>query len=171
MWYLILTLLHLLVEFTLAKATPEPGKLTLITDPIVHSTTNKTRRAEFYIYVPLQLARVPALVTAVHYCTGSGPRYFQGSPYKGLADKHGFIVVYPSSPHDGGCWDVSSENTLRHGKGGDSGDIIDMVSWTLGRYKQIDKRKVFVVGESSGAMMTVSIFCSPFIIANEYRQD
>jgi acetylxylan esterase len=163
MWYLIIALLHLLVPFILAGTTPEPGQLTQITDADVHDTPSTTKRPEFHLYVPKQLSKTPALVLAVHYCTGTGPRYFQGSPYKGLAETYGFIAVYPSSPHDGGCWDVSSEKTLTHGKGGDSGDIVDMVRWTLKRYKQIDKQKVFVVGESSGAMMTVSSSVSDLV--------
>jgi acetylxylan esterase len=134
---------------------PQPGKLVQILDLEFHNTTRTTPRPDFHIYVPKILSPEPAVIVAIHYCTGTGPKYFQNSPYGRLAEKYGFIVVYPTSPHDGTCWDVSSKRTLRHGKGGDSGDIVDMVRWVLGRYTEVDRRKVFVVGMSSGAMMTV----------------
>ncbi|KAH0161030.1 hypothetical protein KCU67_g6497, partial [Aureobasidium melanogenum] len=56
--------------------------------------------------------------------------YYQGSPYAKLADEKGFIVIYPSSPHAGTCWDVSSQKSLKHGGGGDSNAIANMVSYT-----------------------------------------
>jgi poly(3-hydroxybutyrate) depolymerase len=78
-----------------------------------------------------------------------------------LAEQYGFIVVYPSSPHSGTCWDVSSKQTLTHEGGGDSNTIANMVKWVLSEYKA-DASKVFVTGSSSGAMMTVH-FPSPTI--------
>jgi acetylxylan esterase len=153
---LLLTLLYLLVHNVIATSLAERGKLVKIADVRFRDTARKTRHPEFHLYVPNNPAKEPAFVLAVHYCTGSGPRYFQSSPWGVLAEKYGFIVGYPSSPHDGSCWDVSSAKTLKHGKGGDSGDLIDMVNWVLDRHNEIDKTKVFVVGESSGAMMTVS---------------
>jgi predicted peptidase len=44
---------------------------------------------------------------------------------------------------------------LKHGGGGDSNAIANMVSYTLKKYNA-DPKKVFVTGSSSGAMMTVS---------------
>jgi poly(3-hydroxybutyrate) depolymerase len=82
--------------------------------------------------------------------------YYSGSPYKTLAEQYGFIVIYPSSPHSGTCWDVSSKATLTHNGGGDSNSIANMATWTIAKYSA-DASKVFVTGSSSGAMMTVSI--------------
>ena len=82
--------------------------------------------------------------------------YYSGSPYAALAEQYGFIVIYPSSPHSGTCWDVSSKATLSHNGGGDSNTIANMVKWTLTQYKA-DAGRVFVTGSSSGAMMTVSL--------------
>lgn len=107
-----------------------------------------------YIYVPDTLADQPPIIVAIHYCTGTANAYYTGSPYAKLADQHGFIVIYPESPYEGGCWDVSSQSALTHNGGGDSNSIANMVEYTLKKYAG-DAEKVFVTGSSSGAMMTV----------------
>ncbi|KAH7063183.1 acetyl xylan esterase [Macrophomina phaseolina] len=106
-----------------------------------------------YIYVPAKLAAKPGIIVAVHYCTGSAQAYYSGSPYAQLAEQYGFVVIYPSSPHSGTCWDVSSKATLTHNGGGDSNSIANMVTYAISKYGA-DTSKVFVTGSSSGAMMT-----------------
>lgn len=111
---------------------------------------------KMYIYVPTQLAENPAIIVAIHYCTGSANSYYSGSPYAQLANTKGFIVIYPESPYSGTCWDVSSREALTHDGTGDSNSIVNMVSYAIEQYGA-DPAKVFVTGSSSGAMMTVSL--------------
>lgn len=151
----LLTLLTTTLSLSLTTAArhlsaraPTPGSLQQVT-----SFGAAPTKAGFYIYVPNKLAASPGIVVAIHYCTGSAQAYFSGSPYRSLAEQYGFIVIYPSSPHSGTCWDVSSKATLTHEGGGDSNTIANMVKWTVGQYK-VDQSKVFVTGSSSGAMMT-----------------
>ncbi|KAL1732661.1 carbohydrate esterase family 1 protein [Schizophyllum commune] len=106
-----------------------------------------------YYYKPENVTEKPALIVAVHYCTGTGTAYFEGTPYAQLADEYGFIVIYPSSPNEGTCWDVSSFETLKHGAGGDSYGIANMVGYAKTEWG-VDPARVFVTGTSSGAMMT-----------------
>ncbi|KAI0376298.1 carbohydrate esterase family 1 protein [Hypomontagnella monticulosa] len=108
---------------------------------------------KMYIYVPNTLAANPAIIVAIHYCTGTAQAYYNGSPYARLADQKGFIVIYPESPYSGTCWDVSSKAALTHNGTGDSNSIANMVYYALDKYKA-DPAKVFVTGSSSGAMMT-----------------
>ncbi|KAK3933828.1 Alpha/Beta hydrolase protein [Diplogelasinospora grovesii] len=110
-------------------------------------------KTKMYIYVPSKLADSPAVIVAIHYCTGSAQAYYNGSPYAQLADQKGFVVIYPESPYSGTCWDVSSKAALTHNGGGDSNSIANMVTYALQQYKG-DASKVFVTGSSSGAMMT-----------------
>jgi acetylxylan esterase len=121
----------------------------------VNSFGANTSNAKMFIYVPDKLAEKPPIIVAIHYCTGSAQAYFSGSPYKGLADRKGFIVIYPESPYSGTCWDVSSKATLTHDGGANSNSIANMVKYTIDKYSA-DPAKVFVTGSSSGAMMTVS---------------
>jgi len=70
-----------------------------------------------------------------------------------IADQQGFIIIYPGTPNMNNCWDVHSPASLTHGAGGDAGGIVAMVNYTLDKYKG-DKDKVYVMGSSSGGMMT-----------------
>jgi len=115
---------------------------------------------QMWIYVPDKLAPNPAIIVAVHYCTGTAQAYYSGTPYARLADQKGFIVIYPSSPYQGTCWDVSSKSALTHNGGGDSNSIANMVTYTIQKYNA-DANRVFVTGSSSGAMMT-NVICATY---------
>ncbi|RDL29806.1 PHB depolymerase family esterase [Venustampulla echinocandica] len=105
------------------------------------------------IYVPSKLATNPAIILALHGCSGTGEFYASQTKYNSLADTHGFITIFPSANHDNGCWDVASTKTLTHGGGGDSNGLANMISYTISKYNA-DPKKVFVTGTSSGSMMT-----------------
>ena len=105
-----------------------------------------------HLYVPTRIAGRPAILVAVHNCTSSGPAFFAATEFAQLADRHGFIVVYPTATRPGSCYDVSSRETLRHGGGSDSAAIVSMVEYVT-RHGG-DPERVYVTGASSGAMMT-----------------
>ncbi|NJC66601.1 PHB depolymerase family esterase [Planosporangium flavigriseum] len=106
-----------------------------------------------HLYVPKRVQRHPAVVVALHYCTGSGPAMFAGTSYASLADRYGFVVVYPSAPRAGHCFDVSSPAALTHDGTSDPVGIVSMVRYVERRH-HADPRRVFATGISSGAMMT-----------------
>ncbi|KAK3488442.1 Alpha/Beta hydrolase protein [Neurospora crassa] len=108
---------------------------------------------KMYLYVPNKLATKPAIIVAIHYCSGTAQAFYQGTQYAQLAEKYGYIVIYPESPYKGTCWDVSSPASLTHNGGGNSNSIANMVTYTIKQYGA-DASKVFVTGTSSGAMMT-----------------
>src|SRR6266536_2955557 len=104
-------------------------------------------------YVPPTVARHPAIVVVLHYCTGSGPVMFTNTDYASLADRFGFVVIYPSVTRDFDCFDVSSPQSLTHGGGSDPVSIVSMVRF-VERQTHADRSRVFATGLSSGAMMT-----------------
>jgi acetylxylan esterase len=106
-----------------------------------------------HLYVPDRVRPRPPVLLAVHWCTGSGPAMHEGTDFARLADRHGFIVVYPSAIRDGNCFDVSSPQALRRNGGSDPVGLASMVRHTLKRYRA-DASRVFVTGISSGAMTT-----------------
>ncbi|KAK3313665.1 acetylxylan esterase-like protein 1 precursor [Apodospora peruviana] len=118
-----------------------------------YNPTNVT----FYLYVPPKLSASPPVLVSPHWCHGDALAVYKGSSFASLADKHGFLVIYPDSPNaEDKCWDVSSRGTLSHQSGppgGDSLGIVNMVQWTIKQYGA-DAGRVFVTGVSSGAMMT-----------------
>ncbi|KAK2769978.1 hypothetical protein FQN53_005792 [Emmonsiellopsis sp. PD_33] len=120
--------------------------------PVTNFGDNPTN-VEMYIYVPDTLAENPAIIVALHYCTGTAQAIYQQTQYARLADEKGFIVIYPDAPDSGQCWDVHTDETLTHDAGGDSLGVASMVRYTLEQYGA-DPEKVFMTGSSSGAMMT-----------------
>jgi acetylxylan esterase len=106
-----------------------------------------------YVYRPDTVAARPAILVAVHYCTGSGPAFYSGTEFARLADQNGFIVIYPSATRSGSCFDVSSPQALRHDGGSDPVGIVSMVRW-VEQNMSGDPSRVYVTGASSGGMMT-----------------
>ncbi|MBT8225700.1 MAG: PHB depolymerase family esterase [Dactylosporangium sp.] len=108
-----------------------------------------------YIYVPDNVAAKPAILVAVHYCTGSASAVFSGyaRDYVTAADQYGYIIVFPEATRSGQCFDVYSPQALTRGGGSDPVGIMSMVSYAQQRYNG-DSDRIYVTGFSSGAMMT-----------------
>ncbi|MET0387064.1 MAG: PHB depolymerase family esterase [Polyangiales bacterium] len=109
--------------------------------------------ARMFIYVPDTVGEQPPILVAIHWCSGSASDYLRGTGYEELADRHGFIVIYPETTASDRCFDVHSDATLSHDGGSDSRAIADMVRYTLATY-DANPARVYVTGTSSGAMMT-----------------
>jgi endo-1,4-beta-xylanase len=108
-----------------------------------------------YAYVPDHVAARPALLVAIHYCTGSASAVFNGyaRDYVTAADQYGYVIVFPEATRSGQCFDVSSPQALTRGGGSDPVGILSMVDYAKQHYN-VDPARVFVTGFSSGAMMT-----------------
>jgi poly(hydroxyalkanoate) depolymerase family esterase len=111
---------------------------------------------QMHIYVPDARPANPPILVAMHGCGGSGPGFHSGSEFAALADRHGFIVIYPSAMQQAGfgrCFDTWSEAAKRRGGGSDPVSIVSMINYTQQRYGG-DPRRVYATGSSSGGMMT-----------------
>jgi poly(hydroxyalkanoate) depolymerase family esterase len=109
-----------------------------------------------HVYVPDARPASPAIVVAMHGCGGSGPGFYSGSEFASLADRYGFIVIYPSAQQQAGfgkCFDTWSDAAKRRGGGSDPVSIVSMVTYVEQRYGG-DPNRVFATGSSSGGMMT-----------------
>jgi poly(hydroxyalkanoate) depolymerase family esterase len=108
-----------------------------------------------YVYVPDRVAARPAILVAVHYCTGSAQAFFSGmaQEYVTAADQYGYVIVFPEATRSGQCFDVYSPEALRRNGGSDPVAIKSMIDYALTTYNG-DPNRVFVTGASSGAMMT-----------------
>jgi acetylxylan esterase len=114
---------------------------------------NNPTNLRMYLYVPDTVRAKPAVLLALHYCTGSGPAFYSGTQFASLADQYGFIVIYPSATRSGSCWDVSSPQALSHNGGSDPVGLMSMVNYVL-QNRGADASRVYVTGASSGGMMT-----------------
>ena len=95
----------------------------------------------------------PADTHQMHPCGGSGTGWYAGTRLPSYADSNGFVLIYPDTPNMSRCWDVQNAATLTHNGGGDAEGIISMVKYTLAKYGG-DAERVYMMGSSSGAMMT-----------------
>ncbi|MEV0643924.1 PHB depolymerase family esterase [Phytomonospora sp. NPDC050363] len=135
----------------IVAATSSPASAAALTE-VTNFGANPTG-LRMHLYVPDSVTTRPAVLVAIHYCTGSGPAFHSGTEFAALADQRGFIVVYPSATRSGACFDVSSPGALRHNGDSDPVGIVSMVSYVLRTYNA-DPARVFATGASSGAMMT-----------------
>lgn len=136
----------------LALASPIAAQLTQ-----VNNFGDNPSNALLYTHVPGNLKESPAILVILHHCQGTAQSMYQSTPYAGFADQTGeFLLLYPQSPYQGTCWDVSSSQTLQHDGGANSNAIANMVKWAIEEYGA-DASRVFMMGASSGAMMAVRL--------------
>ncbi|MFD8081530.1 alpha/beta hydrolase family esterase [Kitasatospora sp. NPDC059722] len=108
---------------------------------------------QMYLYVPNSAKANPPILLALHGCQGSGPYLYSSTDFAALADRYGFIVIYPSTSPGGSCWDVSSDQALTRNGGSDPVGLMSMITYAEQRYGG-NRNAVYVTGESSGGMMT-----------------
>src|SRR5512141_1637645 len=109
-----------------------------------------------YIYVPDKLGTKPPIVVVPHHCQGTGSSsYNEMSGLVTIANSNGFIMIFPEATGEN-CWDAGSTRYLKHGGGGDTGAIVQMVKYTLTKYNG-DPGRVYSVGGSSGGIMTEAL--------------
>ncbi|MGK3208916.1 extracellular catalytic domain type 1 short-chain-length polyhydroxyalkanoate depolymerase [Amycolatopsis sp. MEPSY49] len=109
-----------------------------------------------HVYVPDSHPARPAVVVAMHGCGGSGPGFHSSSEFASLADRYGFLVIYPSAQQEAGfgkCFDTWSDAAKHRGGGSDPVSIVSMVTYAEQHYGA-DPDRVFATGSSSGGMMT-----------------
>ncbi len=95
------------------------------------------------LYTPTTPASPPAILVAIHYCTGHASNTH--SWFQSAADQNGFYIVSPDAGKQ--CFDSSL------GRSGDRAAIVKMVNYVITN-KGGDKDRVFAAGLSSGGCMT-----------------
>ncbi|WP_433652013.1 extracellular catalytic domain type 1 short-chain-length polyhydroxyalkanoate depolymerase [Micromonospora zamorensis] len=151
---LLLALAMTLVAAGLAVPAIRPAYAASLTE--VTSFGDNPGRMRMHVYVPDNRPARPATVVAMHGCGGSGPGFYSGSEFASLADRYGFIVIYPSATQQAGfgnCFDVWSDAAKRRGGGSDPVSIVSMVRHVQQQYAA-DPDRVYATGSSSGGMMT-----------------
>jgi poly(hydroxyalkanoate) depolymerase family esterase len=115
----------------------------------------------YFIYIPPGIrrnSRVPMLV-ALHGCTQSAADFAVTTRFNDLADRHGFVVVYPEQTtwsHQHRCWHWYESAHQRRGSGEPAiiAGITEEVIAATGRLR-IDPARVYVTGLSAGGGMAL----------------
>jgi feruloyl esterase len=109
----------------------------------------------------------PPLVVALHGCGQSAAEYARGTGWSSLADRHGFLVLYPeqqaaNNPRTCFSW-FQPHDIARNG--GEALSIHQMVEHACTMFGA-DRRRVYVTGLSAGgAMAAVMLAAYPEVFA------
>lgn len=108
-----------------------------------------------YAHVPDVLPKKPALVVALHGCSQDARQFDRGTGWSTLADRYGFVVVYPeqqpgNNPKSCFSWFQPGDSTRGRGE---AQSIYDMVEYAIATFG-IDRGRVFITGLSAGGAMT-----------------
>ncbi|HET8911781.1 MAG TPA: PHB depolymerase family esterase [Ktedonobacteraceae bacterium] len=126
-----------------------------------HYTYNDpTGKYPYYVYTPAnyQPGRAVPLFVMLHGCTQSAQDFATGTMMNKLADKEGFIVVYPEQgmmKNQGRCWNwFQPANQHRdHGEPARIVGIVRELQQNSARWT-IDERRIYVAGLSAGGAMS-----------------
>lgn len=103
------------------------------------------------LYVPANLASPPALVVMLHGCTQTPTDFAIGTGMNALAERHGFLVLYPGQTklaNASRCWNwFSPENQERDG--GETA-IIAAMTRAVAEEFAVDTGRIFAAGLSAG---------------------
>lgn len=113
------------------------------------------------LHVPDRPLANPPLLVALHGCSQNAVAYDLGSGWSKLADRCGFIVLYPeqsrgNNPNRCFNWFVPA-NTHR-----DSGEVLSimqMIEHTIAAH-DIDRSRIFVTGLSAGGAMASALLAT-----------
>ena len=120
-----------------------------------------------HVYVPNGVDPSPALVVALHGCTQTVDSYDQGTGWSDLADRLGFILIFPeqqpaNNPKNCFSWFLP-DDTARDG--GEALSIRQMIAKGVAEFG-VDRSRIFVSGLSAGgAMASVMLATYPEIFA------
>jgi endo-1,4-beta-xylanase len=132
----------------LVTMTARPAAAATLT-PVTGFGANPTNLG-MYVYVPEKVAARPALLVAVHYCSGSAQAFFGGvaRDYVTAADRYGYVILFPEATRDGHCFDVSTPQALKRDGGSDSTGIAAMVRYAQRTY-HTDPARTYLTGTCS----------------------
>ena len=105
-------------------------------------------------YVPEGLTGPAPLVVVLHGCTQDAALYDHGSGWSALADRHGFLLLFPEQSRANNpmlCFNWFSAGDSRRGLG-EAASIAAMVE-AMKEAHEVDPARVFVTGLSAGGAM------------------
>ncbi len=134
--------------------TPTPTAGTFVRERFIYepeSTAVVARRPEYWLYTPPSRGSAPpALMVMLHGCKQSAEALAHGTRMNALADREGFIVLYPEQPrraHPQCCWHwYDPEHAGAH----EADDLARLVVQTLSE-TGADPSRVYLAGLSAGA--------------------
>ncbi|PLX10712.1 MAG: feruloyl esterase [Marinilabiliales bacterium] len=116
---------------------------------------------KMYVYEPDNLAPGCPVVFALHGCSQTAQSFSDESGWNKLADRYGFVVVYPEQQYLNNysyCfnWFLPADYSRT---GGEVESIATMAGYAISLYSA-DENRVFVTGLSAGASMSAAMLAA-----------
>lgn len=128
---------------------------------VVHAHMAPAGRYPYLLYLPdgyRPKLRYP-LYVMLHGCDTSAAQQMQVNGLNPLADREGFVVLYPdvTTSHVRQCWRAAlgSRKARERGAGGDADAVAAMVQTVIERYA-IDAHRVYFMGMSAGGFQATA---------------
>jgi poly(hydroxyalkanoate) depolymerase family esterase len=112
-------------------------------------------------YVPPGLTGPAPLVVVLHGCTQDAAVYDHGSGWSTLADRHGFLLLFPEQRRANNpmlCFNWFSADDNRRGQG-EAASIRAMIE-AMARAHEVDPARIFVTGLSAGGAMASAMLAT-----------
>ncbi|HEX8238243.1 MAG TPA: PHB depolymerase family esterase [Allosphingosinicella sp.] len=112
-------------------------------------------------YVPAGIEGPAPLVVVLHGCTQDAAVYDHGSGWSTLADRHGFILLFPEQQRANNpmlCFNWFSGNDTQRGMG-EAASIRSMIE-AMTKTHEIDPTRIFVTGLSAGGAMASAMLAT-----------
>ena len=114
-----------------------------------------------HVYVPARLTARPALVVVLHGCTQTAAGYDHGSGWSTLAERHGFVLLFPEQQRANNgnlCFNWFEPGDVTRDRG-EVGSIREMIGQAVGEY-DVDCERIFVTGLSAGGAMAAAMLAT-----------
>jgi len=137
------------------RTRPTPTAGTFVREQFIYEPESPAvvaRRPEYWLYTPPARSRKqpPALMVMLHGCKQSAEALAHGTRMNALADREGFIVLYPEQPrraHPQCCWHWYDPE---HAGAREADGIAQLIEQTLVQ-TGADPSRVYLAGLSAGA--------------------
>jgi polyhydroxybutyrate depolymerase len=111
----------------------------------------------YHVYAPAQRAASPPLVVVLHGGFGSGAQAETAYRWDALADRYGFVVLYPDGFAK--AWNAGGCCGQPHARNLDDVAFIEAAIRATSRAYATDPRRLYVTGISNGGMMAYRLAC------------